>query len=66
MAGAVSKVNYPESAYSFDVLSDTAPNAPICTDKNRLFMGEGTVKTYHNLTTPEIKTILAQKGPLLV
>lgn len=66
VAGGVAKENYPESAYSFNELSDTAPDAPICTDRNRLFVGQGEVKIYEDLTNSEIKTILTQKGPLLV
>lgn len=47
-------------------MSDTASDSPICTDTTRLFAGTATVKLYRNQSSLEIKSILREKGPIIV
>ena len=42
----------------------TTPN--ICTDQNRIYISKGTYDSYGDLTTLQIKTLLANHGPLMV
>ena len=50
--GAVRKSGYPKTSLNLVALSH---RAPICTDKNRIFIGEGKVVIIKNATNDQIK-----------
>jgi hypothetical protein len=64
LVGAVSHKTYPFVAGG---LSKGLPSTRnICNDKNRIFLGSGTVVSMFNISEIDLKNTLSQNGPVVV
>jgi C1A family cysteine protease len=65
LVGGVLRSNYPYTAGS--ISSGFPPSTPgICSETNRIYLGNGTTKLYDTLTTAQLKQLLTDSGPLMV
>lgn len=63
--GGVLRSNYP---YISGSISSGAPAVTpgICSERNRIYLGNGSMAYYETLTTSQIKQMLTDQGPLMV
>jgi len=63
--GGVLRSNYPYISGSISS-GDPAATPGICSDKNRIYLGNGTMTYEEDLSTAQIKQKLSDSGPLMV
>ena len=70
--GSVLESSYPYLAGNYGTRSGYPHSSNICSDKNRIFLGKGSVNIYApiiafgGLTVSQIKTILVMNGPQMI
>ena len=70
--GSVLDSNYPYTAYGYGSRAGYPSTPGICTEQNRIFLGNGTAVLYAplissgGLTVDQIKTILVNDGPQMI